>query len=93
MSSQARQVRAKLGPLVTAYRDWIDGQEALLQQYKEALDEFVDAPSEAVKKCRQNLVRIEAGLKLLEGDDKAGQVFRFMNRAMWLQRTHSLYSE
>jgi hypothetical protein len=90
---QAKQVRAKLGPLVTAYRDWIDGQEALLKQQKKAFEDFDDAPAEAIKKCRQSLVRIEAGLKLLEEDDQAGEAFRFMNRAMWLQRTHSLYSE
>jgi hypothetical protein len=90
---QAKQVRAKLGPLVTAYRGWIDGQEALLKKHDKAFEGLADAPGEAIKKCRQNLVRIEAGLKLLEEDDKAGEAFRFLNRAMWLQRTHSLYSE
>src|SRR6516225_5971608 len=90
---QAKQVKAKLGPLVTAYRDWIDGQEALLKKNEKAFEDFADAPAEALKKCRQNLARIEAGLKLLEEDEKAGEAFRFMNRAMWLQRTHSLYSE
>jgi hypothetical protein len=90
---QAKQVKAKLGPLVTAYREWIDGQEALLKKNQKAFEDFADAPAEAIKKCRQNLVRIEAGLKLLEEDDQAGEAFRFMNQAMWLQRTHSLYSE
>ena len=90
---QAKQVKAKLGPLVTAYREWIDGQEALLKKNQDTFKDFADAPAEAIKKCRQNLARIEAGLKLLEEDEKAGEAFRFMNRAMWLQRTHSLYSE
>jgi len=90
---QAKQVKAKLGSLVTVYREWIDGQEALLKKNEKAFEDFADAPTEAIKKCRQNLVRIEAGLKLLEEDDQAGEAFRFMNRAMWLQRTHSLYSE
>jgi ribosomal protein L24E len=90
---QAEQVKAKLGPLVTAYRDWIDGQETLLKKNQKAFEDFADAPAEAIRKCRQNLVRIEAGLKLLEEDEQAGGAFRFMNRAMWLQRTHSLYSE
>ena len=40
-----------------------------------------------------NLTRIEAGLKLLEEDGQAAEAFQFMNRAMWLQRTHSLFSE
>jgi len=38
------------------------------------------------------LKRIEAGLDLLEKDEKAAQAFQFMNRAMWLQRTHSMGS-
>jgi hypothetical protein len=90
---QAKQVQAKLGPLVAAYREWIDGQEAALKQNRKAFEDFGDAPTEAIKKCRRNLARIEAGLKLLEEDEKAAEAFRFMNRAMWLQRTHSLYSE
>jgi len=90
---QPKQVRAKIGPLVTAYREWIDQQEAHLKQHQKSFDGYDDAPGEALKKCRHNLSRIEAGLKLLEEDEQAGEAFRFMNRAMWLQRTHSLYSE
>jgi hypothetical protein len=39
------------------------------------------------------LKRIEVGLDLLDKDEKAAQAFQFMNRAMWLQRTHSLFAE
>src|SRR5262249_32064638 len=63
------------------------------KQNKELFKHHDDAPDEAIKKCRQNLARIEAGLKLLEEDDQAAEAFAFMNRVMWLQRTHSLYSE
>jgi hypothetical protein len=87
------QLRAMLQPLATAYKEWIDGQEAFLRHEKEAFKGYEDAPTEAVKKCRNNLARIEAGLKLLEEDAQAAEAFLFMNRAMWLQRTHSLYSE
>ncbi len=90
---QGKQVKAKLGPLVTAYREWTDQQEAYLKQHQQSFKDYDEAPAEAVKKCRHNLARIEAGLKLLEEDAQAGEAFRFMNRAMWLQRTHSLYSE
>ena len=33
------------------------------------------------------------GADLLETDDQVAEAFQFMNRAMWLQRTHSLFSE
>ena len=39
------------------------------------------------------LKRIEEGLDLLATDEQAAEAFRFMNQAMWLQRTHSLFSE
>ena len=68
-------------------------QEAVARDNQEALKDYHEAPAEALKKCRRNLGRIEAGLKLLEEDAQAGEAFAFMNRAMWLQRTHSLYSE
>ena len=48
---------------------------------------------EAIARCRTTLKRIEAGLNLLETDAQAVEAFQFMNRAMWLQRTHSLFSE
>ncbi len=89
----AKQLRPKLQPLLTAYKDWIEQQAAYVSAHKDKLADYGDAPADAVKKCRQNLDRIEAGLKLLEEDEKAAQAFAFMNRAMWLQRTHSLYSE
>ncbi len=88
-----KQLRAKLEPLVAAYKDWIDQKAAFVTANKEKLAEYDHAPSEAIKKCRHNLARIEAGLKLLEEDGQAAEAFSFMNRAMWLQRTHSLYSE
>src|SRR5262249_27574243 len=88
-----KQLRAKLQPLATAYKEWIEGQDTFLLQKKEAFKGYDNAPTEAIKRCRNNLARIEAGLKLLEEDGQAAEAFLFMNRAMWLQRTHSLYSE
>ena len=51
------------------------------------------SPSKRLHRCRTTLKRIEAGLDLLDKDDKAAQAFQFMNRAMWLQRTHSIFAE
>ena len=88
--TQPTELRAKLEPLV-------DGLPGLDRQPGEAgsatpatgLAEHQAAAEAALKKCRHDLARIEAGLKLLEEDAQAAEAFRFMNRAMWLQRTHS----
>jgi hypothetical protein len=82
-----------LGPLVTAYREWIAGEAKKLDDPSEGLSHFGEAPQVAIDNCRQTLERIEAGLQLLQKDSQALEAFQFMNRAMWLQRTHSIYSE
>lgn len=82
-----------LGPLVTAYRDWIDREEAKLKNPEEGLAQFGDAGHVAIENCRLTLNRIEEGLDVLAKDPKAFEAFRFMNRAMWNQRTHSIYAE
>ena len=89
----AKKLPKMLGPLVSAYGEWIDSQEKKLNDSSEGLSQFGDAPSVAIKNCRLTLERIEAGLKLLQTDSQAFDAFQFMNRAMWLQRTHSIYSE
>ena len=89
----AKGLRKKLEPLITAYREWIDGQATKLADSNEGLGQFKDAAETAIENCRTTLHRLEAGLNLIEKNPQAGEAFRFMNRAMWLQRTHSLYSE
>ena len=46
----------------------------------------------ALERCREALRRIEAGLELLAEDEQAAEAFRFTNRAMWLQRIHTIIS-
>ncbi len=84
---------AMLAPLVAAYRAWIDREEARLADPAEGLSPFGDAGRVAIDNCRLTLRRIEGGLGLLADDPQAFESFAFMNRAMWLQRTHSLKSE
>jgi len=91
--ADAKKLPKLLEPLVTAYRDWIDGEASKLDDPSEGLEQFGAAPRVAIDNCRQTLGRIEAGLQLLQQDGQAFEAFRFMNRAMWLQRTHSIYSE
>ena len=47
----------------------------------------------SIDRCETTLRRIEEGLTLLETDAQVFDAFRFLNRAMWLQRTRSLFSE
>ncbi len=92
--ADAKKLPKMLGPLVTAYREWINGEAKKLDDPSEGLDKFGAAPPEdAIKNCRLTLERIEAGLQLLQQDAQAIEAFQFMNRAMWLQRTHSIYAE
>lgn len=91
--SDAKKLPKQLEPLVVAYREWIEREANKLCDPKEGLSQFGDAGSVAIDNCRSTLKRIEEGLTLLTKDSKACEAFLFMNRAMWLQRTHSLYSE
>jgi hypothetical protein len=88
-----KQNRAKIKPLVEAYQDWIDREEKRIADPAEGLAHFKHVAQQAVARSRTTLKRIEAGLDLLDKDDKAAQAFQFMNRAMWLQRSHSLFAE
>jgi hypothetical protein len=81
---------ARLSPLVAAYESWIAGQQARLGQPDMAAYRAVGEA--ALQRCREALGRIKAGLKLLGEDEKAAEAFRFANRAMYLQRVHTLYA-
>jgi hypothetical protein len=87
------QYRAKLGPIVDAYKDWIDLEERKIVNPAEGLSPFAYVAQGAISRCRTTLGRIEAGIDLLATDPLAAQAFQFMNRAMWLQRTHSIFAE
>ena len=91
--SDARRLPKQLEPLVVAYREWIELEESKLKDPGEGFSAFGDAGSVAIENCRLTLNRIEEGVALLAKDSKACEAFLFMNRAMWLQRTHSIYAE
>ena len=77
-----------LTPLVTAYRDWIDAQEATLSDPGRHLNGYQSDAREAIKAARRAADRIAAGIELLTTDAQAQEAFRFANRAMHLQRIH-----
>jgi hypothetical protein len=81
----------KLRPLVTAYGAWIKEREADLK--KPEMSPYQQPGKSSLERCKNSLRRIEAGLKLLQEDEKAAEAFRFANLAMWQQRLHTIYSQ
>ncbi len=91
--SPAAELSGLLAPLTTAYRAWIEAEEANARDQAKELGHLKDAANAALASARKNLARIEEGLAILTSDPKAAQAFLFMNEAMALQRTRSIYSE
>lgn len=85
------ELDAKLRPLVDAYADWIDDRRAELSANE--LADHQEAGARSIQHCEATLERIEAGLQLLQNDEQAAEAFRFANRAMHLQRVHSILAE
>jgi len=79
-----------LMPIVTAYRQWIDDQEAKVSKPVARLTGHEDAARQAVSDARAVASRIEAGIGLLGKDANAAEAFRFANEAMWRQRVQQL---
>jgi hypothetical protein len=82
---------ANLGILASAYAEWI----ADLQQ-RSATEEFSAfglAPGQVIADCSSILRRLRAGIESLRTSDDALRAFSFANRAMWLQRVRSKYSQ
>lgn len=86
-------LKTALQPLTTAYQTWIERQQARIADPNEGLDPYRDTAENALGHCREVLRRIEEGITTLQTNPQAADAFRFMNRAMGLQRIHSLYSE
>jgi hypothetical protein len=84
------QFATHLAPLTDAYATWIHRQEQRLTEPD--LIPYQHAAHAALTSCRQALGRIRAGIALLDTDPQAAAAFRFANRAMALQRVHSLYA-
>ncbi|XTZ17892.1 DISARM system helicase DrmA [Micromonospora echinospora] len=86
----AGALTAVLSPLVTGYRAWIERTAAESADPARRLADYPDEIDETLRKARQAADRIAAGIRLLAEDPVARQAFGFANRAMYLQRVHSL---
>ena len=91
--ASAAQLARLLEPLPAAYETWIAAQETATTQGRNGLASHRTAASAAMQRCRRSARRIREGLALLATDPAAAEAFRFANRAMALQRVHSLYAE
>ncbi len=83
----------KLGPLVKAYEGWIAEETKRIEHTAHGLAGFQEPANEAINRCKATLERIKGGLGVIGSNEQAAETFRFMNRAMWLQRTRTIYSE
>lgn len=84
----------KLGGIADAYQDWIENKQVpRLSDESEDLESFDNQAKSNLEKCRVTLKRIREGLKVIQENEQAAEAFRFMNRAMWQQRVHSILSE
>jgi len=86
------QFATHLAPLVDAYAAWIARQERRLNPPEPDLAPYLSAAQAALADCHDALDRIRAGIALLDQNLQAATAFRFANRAMALQRVHSLYA-
>lgn len=73
--------------LAQAYQQWIN------QQTQIDLGRYQEVAQVALEQCQRTQQRIQAGIETLIHNPKAKEAFHFMNRAMWQQRVHSIYSE
>ncbi len=79
-----------LRPLVAGYRRWITKNEASAGDPARRLDEYRPEVRDALRDARTSADRIEAGINLLAADPTAREAFGFANRAMYLQRVHTM---
>lgn len=90
--AEPEALAAGLAPLADGYLSWLDGREAEIPELPEALRPAAQA---AVFTARRAAARIRAGITLLtdpraERHAEALAAFRFANRAMALQRRHTM---
>jgi hypothetical protein len=82
-----------LKALPDAYATWIQQRKHEVEQSSKGLHEHRDAAQAAIAHCERALRRIREGLDLITQDEIAAEAFRFANKAMWLQRVRTIYTE
>ena len=91
--SEPAAILEMLAPLPEAYAAWIERKRASIADPGARLAGFEEPAERALERCERALARIREGLEVLRDDAQAMAAFRFANRAMWLQRIHSILAE
>jgi len=81
---------AAIRPLADAYSHWLDRQEARINAGADGIRRHDVAARDSLRVARGTLDRLRAGIDLLGTDATAAEAFRFANRAMYLQRVHTV---
>jgi hypothetical protein len=87
------EINTYLSPLLEAYDQWIWGRE---DEAEMLTGELKITAEEHLNSCRESLNRMRKGLDIIRSageNDDVLEAFRFANRAMALQRTHSEWAK
>jgi Helicase conserved C-terminal domain len=87
---QPEPLLAALRPLVDGYRKWIEARASEGDDPERRLDGYQDQVAQSLDAARRAADRVAAGIELLADDPVARRAFGFANRAMALQRVHTM---
>lgn len=88
-ASSPEKLRSLLTPLVDQYERWVTAKHAEVPALAEDLQGVARAH---LGECAMALERIRSGIELIERDAEVCRAFQFANRAMLLQRSHSVWA-
>src|SRR3989454_1275712 len=83
------ELRILLAPLLDGYGKWIDDKRRIIADLPSDLGPVAQSH---LDDCSAALQRMRSGVKCLVRDPDAFQAFLFANRAMLLQRSHTIWS-
>jgi hypothetical protein len=81
---------AALRPLVTGYRNWIEARATEADDPGRQLDGYRAQVTQSLDAAQRAADRVEVGIDLLGADPVARRAFGFANRAMAMQRVHTM---
>ncbi len=91
--AECDDLRPRLLPLVAAYASWIAAQRARIGNPASRLEGHEAIAMTSLTRCEEALARLRSGIELVASDPVGKEAFRFANRAMWLQRVHTVWAE
>ena len=89
--SEISEYRKLLSPLADIYEEWI--RSDLEPRIQTLPEQFKPAAAKQLEQCMHALGRIRRGIELISTDAMSAGAFEFANRAMYLQRSHIVWSQ